>query len=1715
MNPSLQLSAKTSLQRAIADGGLNARGAEEKQEEGLGEDSSSEVTQTLVRTVTKKTGKTDFEVTALAQQTAAAVENTNARINDIAVAAKNEFDLTKMTQEELRVQQQAVIEKLMEQQAQLQQQYEILAAASDTVASQGLQIQALKGAVEASRSSRWGCFADVTMESPRVGPTLNPGVLVAPGKGVNKIPTYSGKTKKEKREFMDAYLDYMRQVESMNQGAHSQMYLLPVGDCIEHSTKVRICLYELFKPVESVTEQEWKAYFLEAHDPEPGDFVRFQKAMKTLAMDTELQDAGSRITKLLADFHSIVEENNMESLPQLDPKATVRYLVNAFRPKALKDKINVELKKPLNKPYGKSLQGFLQWVKPIVARYLEFEAFITPDSKETPSTTRTGKKKGKGKNAGKPEEEKTENKNESGGKKNPSMGDRKCLACSSTAHGVFQCDKVTLEEAKKLLQDFKDKKKSGTKLANGAVKKVETTAVAAADSVQKDTAASNATVPCVVNGRAEARVVPDSGADLTVVSPSFVKKLRDAGDWLQTRKKANPLEISGFGAEIMNIEEEVKLELMFQTPEGPLTLRNVLCGVAKVDLPYGLGDILLSRAVMCRLGYHPLKWLEQARQQSDLYDLEDVHTSGSAVGRVMLAAEQRAAPITTPEEENFRGEEEGAWFPFVEAKIKQLEDLEETKKALSDGVMAAIDEQCSQMYQEGLAETVIRFEDVFRTKLGRDPPVDMPPLKVTLKKDAKPVKCKARRYPVAHRDFLKKHVEKLVEHGLVYRNPNSKWCSPPLIVNKPGVNQFRMTVDVRGVNGQTISIAWPMPMLDVIMEKLKGAKYFFSLDFFKGYWQFKLHAESQELFSFLTDEGVFTPTRVLMGATDSVAYCQATVQEMFKEFLYNGLLIWLDDLLGYSDTEEGLLKLLNKVLKRCEELGLKLNPKKCVFFTREIKWCGRVVSGEGVRHDPERIVALLNLPLPNTGQDLQQFICALNWMRMSIPGYNKLTHPLNQLMEEVYKKAGGRTKRHASKVALSEVGWNEEHVCCWENTKRALANVVQLMHPDLNQKLCVFADASESHWGAVVTQVPHDQLNREFEEQHHQPLMFLSGTFSGAASSWKIIEKEAFAIVQTLKRADYMLHRPGGFLLFTDHRNLRYIFNPSSVQAAVPKYTADKLQRWALLLMAYQYEIRDISGEANVWADLLSRWGHSGRAICAIRQVPMEYSPMLNANFVWPTTQEVQQVQQEHAASRPSDTSEDTNGLWSNSANQIWIPEEAANLQLRLCVVAHFGVGGHRGIKPTHDALSSRFYWQQLRQDVEFFIQRCLHCCSTTGGLPAPRPLGEALHAEKPNELLHWDFLYMGPSEQGEENVLVIKDDASKFVWLFPTKTTTANDTLNCLLEWFAVFGVSKNWVTDQGTHFKNEVIKGVQHAMGAHHHFTTARCPWANGTVEVVNREVLRCVRALLSEWVIKLVQMVLNHTPSPSLGGVAPVTAMMGLPPISPLDNVMTPENVQEATLEEIQTAQKQHIEDLQQALDKMHKAMSEENEKKRSKAREQHGKQSQMAQFDIGDYVLYADVWSTTRSKLKVRWSGPAQVTATVSNWIFEIRNLITGDTREVHASRLKFYCDSSLNITEELLKHIAHNSEGHVVEKLLDVRYHKQERRYEILVKWRGLDERENSWEPVVNLFQDVPAVIKTFLRAQRKRPVVKALISELGISLGESSRGEGSVVRGTS
>jgi hypothetical protein len=107
-----------------------------------------------------------------------------------------------------------------------------------------------------------------------------------------------------------------------------------------------------------------------------------------------------------------------------------------------------------------------------------------------------------------------------------------------------------------------------------------------------------------------------------------------------------------------------------------------------------------------------------------------------------------------------------------------------------------------------------------------------------------------------------------------------------------------------------------------------------------------------------------------------------------------------------------------------------------------------------------------------------------------------------------------------------------------------------------------------------------------------------------------------------------------------------------------------------------------------------------------------------------------------------------------------------------------------------------------MAKDVKVFVQNCLHCIATIPGDKVSRPLGTQLHAIKPNEILHFDFPYIGLSRDGKHQyLLLLKDDLSGYLWLVPCRTADAAATVDALMRWFAVFGVVLLWISDRGIH--------------------------------------------------------------------------------------------------------------------------------------------------------------------------------------------------------------------------------------------------------------------------------------------------------------------------
>ena len=195
---------------------------------------------------------------------------------------------------------------------------------------------------------------------------------------------------------------------------------------------------------------------------------------------------------------------------------------------------------------------------------------------------------------------------------------------------------------------------------------------------------------------------------------------------------------------------------------------------------------------------------------------------------------------------------------------------------------------------QGRLCSIAKGYDIWRAVFrGTDPPAKVEPMKINLKSDAVPYVCKGRKLNVLEGRFVTLFGEQMVQDGVIRYNDRSAYCSPVNPVRKPSgqkltksvedwsdddlLKHFRLTIDYRRLNSMTVPMAAYMPFLAVVMVNLKDAKYFAAFDFVKGFWQLPLHEDSQELLSFLMNNRVCTPSRVMQGPTDSALYFQSTM----------------------------------------------------------------------------------------------------------------------------------------------------------------------------------------------------------------------------------------------------------------------------------------------------------------------------------------------------------------------------------------------------------------------------------------------------------------------------------------------------------------------------------------------------------------------------------------------------------------------------------------------------------------------------------------------------------------------------------------------------------------------------------------------------------------------------------------------------------------------
>ena len=337
----------------------------------------------------------------------------------------------------------------------------------------------------------------------------------------------------------------------------------------------------------------------------------------------------------------------------------------------------------------------------------------------------------------------------------------------------------------------------------------------------------------------------------------------------------------------------------------------------------------------------------------------------------------------------------------------------------------------------------------------------------------------------------------------------------------------------------------------------------------------------------------------------------------------------------------------------------------------------------------------------------------------------EVVEPLRVFLEQLVAGASRGTKRVERNRVIQEDVWTAERVRAWRAAQDLVAQAVPLYHPRPGCVVLMFPDASDFHWGSFFTQVPEEEFRSgvALENMSHEPLAFLSGSFKGSQLRWATVDKEGFAIVNTFRRLEYLLW--GGVHIFTDHRNLTYIFNPEACVTSVTKAMAQRLENWKAVLGQYRYAIEHIPGERNCWGDLLSRW-------VKVPSVPVRsvavHSPS-DADDSLPSVDVIRAAQRKAVAdlgdnlrSFPTTfgqvtlADDDLFRVRVGNRDVLWIPSGDKALQVRLMVCAHMRSAGHRGVSPTLFRLKEYCVWSHMESHVREFVRQCLHCVATRAG---------------------------------------------------------------------------------------------------------------------------------------------------------------------------------------------------------------------------------------------------------------------------------------------------------------------------------------------------------------------------------------------------------------
>ncbi|KAJ1042189.1 hypothetical protein NDA10_007446 [Ustilago hordei] len=404
---------------------------------------------------------------------------------------------------------------------------------------------------------------------------------------------------------------------------------------------------------------------------------------------------------------------------------------------------------------------------------------------------------------------------------------------------------------------------------------------------------------------------------------------------------------------------------------------------------------------------------------------------------------------------------------------------------------------------------------------------------------------------------LRRYLDENLEKGFI-RPSKSLARSPVLFIPKKD-GGLRLCVDYRGLNEITVKNRAPLPLIEEQLFLPRKARIYTKLDLRAAYNLIQIAKGDEWKTAFGTQLGLYEYLVMPFGLANAPAHFQSFINDIFRDIIGVYVVVYLDDFLSFSDTEEAHVKHVTEVLTRLRSNRLFAKLSKCEFHTKTVEFLGYIIKPMGIEMDPEKVHTVKEWPMPESIHDIQRFLGFANFYQRFIAHFAHIAKPLTSLVKPI---------EWFKKFELPEEAQQAFHKLI-----QAFTSAGVLQHFDYHLPTRLETDASDFAIAGV--------LKQEHEGRWH-PVAFYSRKMSSAEKNYEIHDKELLAVVACLTQWRHMLAGlPSQLVILTDHEALKYFKSQRCITG--------QQARWAILLADFDFILQYRPGDKGGEPDALTR----------------------------------------------------------------------------------------------------------------------------------------------------------------------------------------------------------------------------------------------------------------------------------------------------------------------------------------------------------------------------------------------------------------------------------------------------------------------------------------------------------------------------------------------